>query len=466
MLAGKLIRLPIFLTHLAAIEFVLVAATAYAAAVGYHFVMLGLWNFTPRYVGAASYLSILVLLISIGFRHYTTIQTRPRHMFWCNGLGDVALAFSILLSTMFILKLTDEYSRATFMLQFVSVAGVVMCVRALSHSWVSSASALGVLEARRVVLIGDPHHFPDFVNRLRSTGIQTVGTFPISMDQSTSPALLTNHAVRAMMEWCRTKHADEVLIMGTQQNWSLAVKLAASLVELPFGVLIVPIDTMSIFAGARIAEFGNVTAMQISRPPLSTTDLVIKRTFDIFTASCGLILLSPLFLVISVAIKLDSPGPVFFRQTRHGYNNRTIRVLKFRSMRTLEDGCDFRQVVRDDPRVTRVGCKLRRTNIDELPQLLNVLLGEMSMVGPRPHATAHNKVFEEKIFPFSRRHNVKPGITGWAQVNGCRGETDTLEKMRRRVEHDLYYIDNWSFWFDLKIILMTLFSKSAYINAY
>ena len=141
-------------------------------------------------------------------------------------------------------------------------------------------------------------------------------------------------------------------------------------------------------------------------------------------------------------------------------------MFKFRSMTTLEEGCDFKQVVRNDPRVTRVGRILRRTNIDELPQLLNVLSGEMSIVGPRPHATAHNTMFEEKIVPFSRRHNVKPGITGWAQVNGCRGETDTLEKMQRRLEHDLYYIDNWSFLLDLKIIFMTLFSKNAYLNAY
>jgi Undecaprenyl-phosphate glucose phosphotransferase len=254
--------------------------------------------------------------------------------------------------------------------------------------------------------------------------------------------------------------------MGTQQNWPLAVRLATSLADLPIGVLIIPVDTMAVFAGARIAEFGNVTAMQISQPPLSAADLFVKRAFDILVATCGLLLLLPLFLMVSLAIKLDSPGPVFFRQRRHGYNNRTIRVFKFRSMTTLEEGCDFKQVVRRDPRVTRVGRILRRTNIDELPQLLNVLSGEMSIVGPRPHATAHNRMFEEKIAPFSRRHNVKPGITGWAQVNGCRGETDTLEKMQRRLEHDLYYIDNWSFLLDLKIIFMTLFSKNAYLNAY
>jgi len=140
--------------------------------------------------------------------------------------------------------------------------------------------------------------------------------------------------------------------------------------------------------------------------------------------------------------------------------------LKFRSMTTVEDGESFTQATRSDPRLTRIGQIIRQTNIDELPQLINVLRGEMSLVGPRPHATAHNALFNTVITPFSRRHNVKPGITGWAQVNGYRGATDALEKMQRRIEYDLYYIDNWSFLFDLKIILMTLFSKKAYLNAY
>ena len=180
----------------------------------------------------------------------------------------------------------------------------------------------------------------------------------------------------------------------------------------------------------------------------------------------GLALLAPWLTLIAIAIKMDSRGPILFRQTRDGYSNETIKVFKFRSMTQREDGDDFVQAVRNDSRVTRVGAILRRTNIDELPQLINVLRGEMSIVGPRPHATAHNKMFEGRISVFSRRHVVKPGITGWAQVNGHRGATETLEKMQRRVEHDLYYIDNWSFWLDLRIMIMTVFSKTAYTNAY
>jgi exopolysaccharide biosynthesis polyprenyl glycosylphosphotransferase len=235
--------------------------------------------------------------------------------------------------------------------------------------------------------------------------------------------------------------------------------------EIPAGLHVILVEAATFLAPARIVEFGNTVTMQVLRPPLSQLQRMAKRVFDVLVAAAGLVILSPLLTIVAIAVKLDSAGPVLFRQTRHGYNNETIGVFKFRSMTQADDG-EFVQAVRNDSRITPVGAILRRTNIDELPQLINVLRGEMSIVGPRPHATAHNKMFEGKISVFSRRHVVKPGITGWAQVNGYRGATETLEKMQRRVEHDLYYIDNWSFWLDLRIMAMTLFSKTAYTNAY
>jgi exopolysaccharide biosynthesis polyprenyl glycosylphosphotransferase len=231
-------------------------------------------------------------------------------------------------------------------------------------------------------------------------------------------------------------------------------------------VLVVLVDSPDLLATSRVVEFGHALAIEVLRRPLSAFDLFLKRSFDLIVATTGLIVLSPFMLLVALAIKFDSPGPVLFRQTRHGFNKTRIRVFKFRTMTTAENGSQFRQAVRNDPRITRVGRLLRRTNIDELPQLLNVLLGQMSIVGPRPHATAHNMMFEKRIGSFARRHNVKPGLTGWAQVNGCRGETDTLDKMERRVELDLQYIDNWSFLFDLRICVLTLFCKKAYANAF
>jgi exopolysaccharide biosynthesis polyprenyl glycosylphosphotransferase len=179
-----------------------------------------------------------------------------------------------------------------------------------------------------------------------------------------------------------------------------------------------------------------------------------------------LVFAAPFLLAIAALIKLDSPGPVLFRQRRHGFNQSEFRVFKFRTMTTLDDGRIVRQATKNDSRITRVGRHLRRFNLDELPQLLNVLLGQMSLVGPRPHALTHNDHYEELIRLYARRHNVKPGITGWAQVNGFRGETRAVRDMQRRVEHDFHYIDNWSLFFDVKILLLTVLSPKTYRNAY
>jgi exopolysaccharide biosynthesis polyprenyl glycosylphosphotransferase len=202
--------------------------------------------------------------------------------------------------------------------------------------------------------------------------------------------------------------------------------------------------------------------------PLSSQKTIGKS--DRLLASFTLLLLAPLMLILAVMIKLDSPGPVLFRQKRYGYNNRLIEVFKFRSMYHHQRDADAeRQTTRDDDRITRVGRFIRRTSLDELPQLFNVLLGSMSMVGPRPHATATKAagiLFEDAVQEYTSRHRVKPGITGWAQVNGYRGETDTPEKIEKRVEFDLEYIEQWSVWFDLYILLRTvpavLFTREAY----
>jgi Undecaprenyl-phosphate glucose phosphotransferase len=272
--------------------------------------------------------------------------------------------------------------------------------------------------------------------------------------------------VDAIIVKCRQLRLDDVFIIAKHEDLPTVSGLTKSLSVLPVGIHIVLIDWLDLLATSRIAEFGNVTSIQVAHPPLSPIDCALKRAFDLIAATLGLVILSPLLAIVSIAIKLDSPGPILFRQTRHGYNNEAIQVFKFRTMRVMEPGRAFTQAVRNDPRVTNIGRVLRRSSIDELPQLFNVLRGEMSIVGPRPHATSHNKMFEALIPPLSRRHKVKPGITGWAQVNGSRGETDTVEKMRRRVELDLHYIDNWSLLLDCKIVMLTLFSRKAYQNAY
>jgi undecaprenyl-phosphate galactose phosphotransferase/putative colanic acid biosynthesis UDP-glucose lipid carrier transferase len=200
---------------------------------------------------------------------------------------------------------------------------------------------------------------------------------------------------------------------------------------------------------------GSEFAIEVQRPPLSAQELAAKRVFDVLLAGLIGLLLAPLLAATSVLIKMDSAGPVLFRQRRRGFNGRVFTIYKFRTMHVLEDGDVIVPAARDDVRTTRIGRALRRTSIDELPQLLNVLKGEMSLVGPRPHAVAHDDGFGKLIGNYAYRQHVKPGITGWAQVNGFRGGTPQIELMQQRIALDLWYIKHWSIWLDIRIALLT-----------
>lgn len=217
---------------------------------------------------------------------------------------------------------------------------------------------------------------------------------------------------------------------------------------------------------AHFNNVGGIPVVAICESPFSGTDSVVKNVSDFVLASLILLLLSPLMLGIALAVKLTSPGPAIFKQRRYGLNGEEIIVYKFRSMTVSEDGSQIVQAHKNDPRITRIGAFLRRTSLDELPQFINVVQGRMSIVGPRPHAVAHNELYRKLINGYMLRHKVRPGITGWAQVNGLRGETEVLEKMQARIEFDLYYLQNWSIWLDLWIIIRTAWVVLRRDNAY
>ncbi len=216
----------------------------------------------------------------------------------------------------------------------------------------------------------------------------------------------------------------------------------------------------------RVSALGPVGLLDVKAKPMADWAPVVKRIQDYVIAVPLVLLLTPVFILIAIAIKFDSAGPVFFRQRRHGLNHRVFQVLKFRSMRVAEDGATVTQATKRDPRVTRVGGFLRRTSLDELPQLINIVTGDMALVGPRPHALVHNEHYGEILERYANRHQVKPGLTGWAQINGFRGETLTPDDMRNRVEHDLWYIDNWSLLLDLRILALTPLYGFTHKNAY
>lgn len=218
--------------------------------------------------------------------------------------------------------------------------------------------------------------------------------------------------------------------------------------------------------GPSSVDGGSVGMQGRRRRSLTPAQRAAKRLLDMATASLVFLIIAPVLIAICGLIRLDSPGPVLFRQSRTGLNGKTFHIYKFRTMSTLENGERVVQACRGDKRITRVGAILRRLSLDELPQLLNVLKGDMSLVGPRPHALAHDFEYGQAISGYAARHDVKPGITGWAQVNGWRGATPELHLMIKRVEHDLWYIDHWSMWLDLRIILLTPLTVASARNAY
>jgi putative colanic acid biosynthesis UDP-glucose lipid carrier transferase len=264
-----------------------------------------------------------------------------------------------------------------------------------------------------------------------------------------------------------TQHAiREVYITMPLGSQPRIVELLESVQGTTASLFFVPdVFGISIIQG-RLQDMNGVPVVGICETPFTGTNELVKRISDIVFASIILVLISPILLILAIGVKLSSPGPVIFRQRRNGLDGEEIIVYKFRSMTTQDNGAVVQQATKHDPRITRFGAFLRRTSLDELPQFINVLQGRMSIVGPRPHAVAHNELYRQLIKAYMVRHKVKPGITGWAQVNGHRGETDTIEKMQARVEYDLEYLRNWSLGLDLQIIVRTarlvFFDRHAY----
>lgn len=268
------------------------------------------------------------------------------------------------------------------------------------------------------------------------------------------------------VSWGRTLSIDDVIVLADWSQSGNIDQIVSAFTVLPAAIHVGASDVVGSFSGARISHLGRSSVVSLRGQPLEPAQAVTKRLFDVAVSAFALLLLLPFFALVVLAIRLDSRGPALFLQRRRGYNLRVFQIWKFRTMTAMDDGDHVVQACRNDTRVTRVGRFLRRYNIDELPQLINVLKGEMSLVGPRPHAVAHDKLYETIILQYPRRLNMQPGITGWAQVNGLRGKTETDRDMALRVDYDLHYIDNWSLGLDLYIIALTVLSPRAYRNAH
>ena len=322
---------------------------------------------------------------------------------------------------------------------------------------------------RTAVIVGAGPLGHKVARALRDTqGVICLGYFddrsPERLHPEAGAAILGTLA--QLSDYVRDKGVREVYITLPLGSQPRIVELLEQVQGTTASLFFVPdVFGISIIQG-RLQDMNGVPVVGICETPFTGTNQLVKRLSDIVLASIILVLISPILLLVALGVKLSSPGPIIFKQRRNGLDGEEIIVYKFRSMRALDNGSVVKQATKDDPRITRFGAFIRRTSLDELPQFINVLQGRMSIVGPRPHAVAHNEEYRKLIKAYMVRHKVKPGITGWAQVNGLRGETDTIDKMKARVEYDLEYLRNWSLALDLQIILRTVrlvvFDRHAY----
>jgi len=372
-----------------------------------------------------------------------------------------AIVVLVLVSVAAMLKETDTFSRIWFGLWvMITLVGLITLVL-ITHGAATRARKREQM-SRRVVLVGGGEPAKRVESRLRkgSTSMNLVACF--GRPWSESPVL----PIDQLHEYVLEHKIQEVWIAAPWEDKTLLNDALQALKEAVVDVNVVPDLHQYRLLNQGITEWGGMPVISLAGTPMTGSERNLKSIFDWVAAMFIIIVTLPLSLLIALLIRLDSPGPVLFRQGRHGLGGELIEIYKFRTMKShRESSGQVTQAAKDDSRVTRIGKLLRRSSLDELPQLLNVLKGEMSLVGPRPHAIQHNDLFKSQIPRYMLRHKVKPGMTGWAQVNGFRGITDTPDKMAMRIEHDLWYIQNWSLWLDLKILLMTplvMIHKNAY----
>ncbi len=370
-------------------------------------------------------------------------------------LGGLAIAFLVLLGLLYAVKLSEAVSRGWIATWFIAVAVVLVPLRAYVIHLIGRGLASGMLK-RRIAVVGSAQFAGDLAGRITETEglsyqIDVYGLHPAAAADPRVAGALGDLETALLNE-----QYDQVFVAIPAAESENIQKVVRTLGCYATELMLITDLTAPLITTTGARQIGGVRADIVHLLPGSEHSWFLKRMLDVILASIALVLLLPVLLLVAVAVRLDSPGPALFRQRRSGQNGSTFRIYKFRTMVQADEGDNVVQAIRNDRRVTRLGRILRATSIDELPQLINVLLGHMSLVGPRPHAVSHDLQFEQQFDLFSRRRRVKPGITGWAQINGYRGETRTSADVQRRMEYDLYYINNWSIWLDIEIMARTL----------
>jgi Undecaprenyl-phosphate glucose phosphotransferase len=450
-----------------------VVAVVALSSVGFHLVMHG------YEVSRETTLTLAAMLGSI-FLFGNLMQSRYQVANYIAPRGQIesvagvwSLTLIVFLTIALVSKIIDDLSWPIVLLTFVLGIPAIGLTRMLLVSGISIASRQGRMPVRRIFLIGHEENVMSFVERCRpwNVGFEIVDVAYLrsprspQLGETASWDMTIADDLAAIVARTRHMQPDAVFIAMPWSQQKIIARCVDALLTTPVAIHLATEQILDRFERPRASRLGAMTSLELSRPVMSWPHLKLKRVFDLVAATLILVAITPILLLVALAIRWETNGPVLFIQRRHGFNRRAFRICKFRTMTVAEDGPIVVQARQDDVRITRVGRILRRYNIDELPQLLNVIAGHMSLVGPRPHALAHDEDFQQRISLYARRHNVKPGITGWAQVNGLRGLTDTDAKMAARIDHDLWYIDNWSFWLDIVILLRTIFSAKSFRNA-
>jgi Undecaprenyl-phosphate glucose phosphotransferase len=455
------------------VEFFLIMLVGLVVYAGY---VVPLDGFAWYYVGAVAAIATLAMFTFQAADIYQVQAFRGHEKQYFRMASAWSVVFLIAIGMSFFAKAGDQFSRAWlgafYALGLISLVAWRRALFLLVRHWTRE----GRLDRRAVVVGGGGagESLIEAIKAQKDSDVRIVGVFDDRGDER-SPTQLAERTklgtVDDLVEFARRTRVDLVIFSLPISAETRILQMLKKLWVLPVDIRLAAHSNKLRFRPRAYSYIGSVPVLDVFDKPITDWDVVMKSLFDKLVGSLMLLAALPILALTALAIKLDSRGPVFFRQKRYGFNNELIEVFKFRSM--YVDQCDAtasKLATKDDPRVTRVGRFIRKTSIDELPQLINVVfMRNLSLVGPRPHAVhakAENRLYDEAVDGYFARHRVKPGITGWAQVNGWRGETDTNEKIQRRVEHDLYYIENWSVLFDLYILAKTPLALAKTENAY
>ena len=449
-----------------AVDVLIIVSACLLSGVAYHLEYFGRVGNLEQFFGFGVAVAALFIALAKNRNLYAITellnfksQSRQVTTLW-------AIVFVFFTAIAFLMKVGESFSRG--MTISFAISGLIALVVARSFWRIFLADGLAVrrFAGRKVAVVAEQSsdHDKSLDETLAHHGLQIASYFLLPLGRAEDRN--AKNVIANVISSVRGSDIEEIVVTANLDHWPKLNELMQELRILPLPVNYIPTGPMSDLFKLTSYNIGDTVTMEVQRGPRTLLELAVKRIIDFLVAGIAIILLLPLFLITAVAIKLDSPGPVIFRQRRYGFNGRPFDIFKFRTMSVQENGASIVQAKPNDSRVTRIGNLLRHTSIDELPQLLNVLQGTMSIIGPRPHAAAHDEHFDKLVGNYAFRQHVKPGLSGWAQVNGLRGETRTLADMEERIKFDLWYIDNWSLTLDFKITFMTLYEVIRGRNAY